>query len=116
MTTLEILKNKYPLVVEEDFDDALYQGAYGGTNYYFDTGDAIKLYCYNTNQLTYMGESYTYSYNKKELLDDIRNRNYSSVIRQFPSGSRVVNKIFESLGINCDEYYANDETYLEINE
>ena len=53
---------------------------------------------------------------KKELLNDIRNRNYSSVIRQFPSDPKIINKIFESLGINCDEYYANDETYLEINE
>lgn len=112
MTKLETLKNKYPLILEEDFGDALYNGCYGGTVYYFDADDAILTYCYYSNQLSYMGESHTSKYNKEELLKDIEQYNYSYFIYIFRfADGETVKKILENIGVDCDKRFANDPYY-----
>lgn len=111
MTKLKTLKNKYPLITEVDFDDALYNGCYGGTLYYFDADDSIITYCYYSNQLSYMGKSHTCLYEKKELLEEIEEYNYSYFTYKLRADAETVKKILEIIGVDCDKRFANDPYY-----
>lgn len=111
MTKLETLRNKYQLIAETDFDDALYNGCYGGTMYYFDADDSIITYCYYSNQLSYMGESHTSKYNKKGLLKEVEQYNYSYFTYKLGTDTETVKKILESIGVDCDKRFTNDPYY-----
>lgn len=57
--TITELKKKGILLCEEDFQDSLYNCAYGGTAYAFYYKDCIYHSVYFSNMMTYMGRSYT---------------------------------------------------------